>query len=141
MCLEMNELDLNSKIFFIGDVRNKEAMQNVFSKNRTSSCFMQPHTSMSSDGRKSISSYFDQYRRTKILADLSCQYKVKKFVMVSTDKAVNPSNVMVLVKELPKNTCNLYNLKIKTQAKKTTLNLLRPFWKRFRIQWFCCSLV
>jgi FlaA1/EpsC-like NDP-sugar epimerase len=31
---------------------------------------------------------------TKNIADLSCQYKVKKFVMVSTDKAVNPSNVM-----------------------------------------------
>jgi FlaA1/EpsC-like NDP-sugar epimerase len=28
----------------------------------------------------------------------------------------------------------------KNTGEKTTLNLLRPFWKRFRIQWFCCSL-
>jgi hypothetical protein len=45
----------------------------------------------------------------------------------------------VLVKELPKNTCNLYNLKNKNTGEKTTL-YYDPFWKRFRIQWFCCSL-
>ncbi len=58
---------------------------------------------------------------TKIIADCSVKYGVKKFVMVSTDKAVNPTNVMGCSKRI----CEIYvqSLDQAIKVKKTNLFL------------------
>ena len=55
---------------------------------------------------------------TKVIADLSVKYGVKKFVMISTDKAVNPTNVMGCSKRI----CEIY-----VQSLNNTQTIVRFF--------------
>ena len=55
---------------------------------------------------------------TKVIADLSVKYSVRKFVMVSTDKAVNPTNVMGCSKRICEIYCQSLNKKIDQENKK-----------------------
>ena len=55
---------------------------------------------------------------TKVIADLSVKYDVKKFVMVSTDKAVNPTNVMGCSKRI----CEIYVQSLDRKLKIDRLN-------------------
>lgn len=52
---------------------------------------------------------------TKVIADMSVKYGVKKFVMVSTDKAVNPTNVMGCSKRI----CEIYVQSLNNYQKAT----------------------
>ena len=55
---------------------------------------------------------------TKVIADLSVKYGVRKFVMVSTDKAVNPTNVMGCSKRICEIYCQSLNKKIDKEGNK-----------------------
>ena len=54
---------------------------------------------------------------TKIIADMSVKYGVRKFVMVSTDKAVNPTNVMGCSKRI----CEIYVQSLDRKLKKEAM--------------------
>ncbi len=79
----------------IGDVTDKNRIESIFKEYQPQIIFhaaAYKHVPiMESFPREAINV---NIHGTKIIADLSHKYKVDKFVMVSTDKAVNPTNVM-----------------------------------------------
>jgi FlaA1/EpsC-like NDP-sugar epimerase len=125
----LHELDLEMKDHFpdvnaevvIGDVRIKERMENVFRTFRPQIVFhaaAYKHVPMMENNpSESINT---NVLGTKITADLSVQYKVEKFVLVSTDKAVNPTNVMGASKRIAEIYVQSLNEKAKTTKFITT---------------------
>ncbi|MDX6190106.1 polysaccharide biosynthesis protein [Flavobacterium sp. FlaQc-52] len=96
LCLETLSMNSETKIVaVIADVRSKKALEKVFKT-------YNPHVVYHAAAYKHVplmeenpsQAILTNIKGTKNLADLSCKYNIKKFVMVSTDKAVNPSNVM-----------------------------------------------
>jgi len=80
---------------FIGDITNRERMEQAFIKYRPRYVFhaaAYKHVPMMeiNPSEAVCTNVFG----TKNIADLAVKYDVEKFVMISTDKAVNPTNIM-----------------------------------------------
>ncbi|OCB76669.1 polysaccharide biosynthesis protein [Flavobacterium crassostreae] len=115
LSLEVAAIVSKSKIItVISDVRNKEALHPVFSMYKPQVVFhaaAYKHVPlMEENPSQAIQTNVEG---TKNLADLSCAFGVKKFVMVSTDKAVNPSNVMGASKRIAEKYVQSLQLKSK----------------------------
>ncbi len=102
--LELELLDLKSEtacVPYLGDVTNEDRMNELFS-------LFEPHYVYHAAAYKHVpmmelcpsEAILTNVMGTRIIADLSIKYKVQRFVMVSTDKAVNPTNVMGASKRL-----------------------------------------
>lgn len=94
--LELEEKYPNVKVkLFIGDITNRIRMEHVFEQYRPRYVFhaaAYKHVPMM-ENNPSEAIHTNVFG-TKIIADLAIKYDVEKFVMISTDKAVNPTNVM-----------------------------------------------
>jgi FlaA1/EpsC-like NDP-sugar epimerase len=86
---------------FLGDVRNFDRMNDLFVQ-------FEPQYVYHAAAYKHVpmmevcpqEAILTNVMGTKIIADLAVKFKVRRFVMVSTDKAVNPTNVMGASKRL-----------------------------------------
>lgn len=94
--LELEETHKNNNFHaFIGDVKDEKRMIHLFE-------MYKPHYVYHAAAYKHVPLMEDNPSEaiknnvlgTKMIADLSVKYGVQKFVMVSTDKAVNPTNIM-----------------------------------------------
>ena len=119
--LELRKLYPNANIeLFMGDVRNRDRVEEAFQKFR-------PHYVFHAAAYKHVpmmeinptEAILANVMGTRNVADVALKYEVYKFVMISTDKAVNPTNVMGCTKRLAEIYCQSLFHEAQRQGKKT----------------------
>jgi FlaA1/EpsC-like NDP-sugar epimerase len=93
---QIKALELDVMIIsYVADISNADRMDSILNGHKPSMIFhaaAYKHVPMMENNPSEA--VMCNILGTKILADLAVQHKVNKFIMISTDKAVNPTNVM-----------------------------------------------
>ena len=121
--LEMNDVNENVMIrSVLADIRNQEVLEKVFQKYKPDVVYhaaAYKHVPLMEENPSQA--IYTNVLGTKNLADLSIKYNVERFVMVSTDKAVNPSSVMGASKRIAeKYVQTLHDMNSNDEATSTT---------------------
>jgi FlaA1/EpsC-like NDP-sugar epimerase len=106
--------DLKLKIM-VADIRNREKMENIFTS-------FKPEVIFHSAAHKHVpmmeyhpdEAVSNNILGTKNLVELADKYEVNNFVMISTDKAINPTSVMGASKQVAEMIIKMYGKKSKT---------------------------
>lgn len=81
--------------FILADIRNGSRMENIIREAKPDIIYhaaAYKHVPVMEDNP--LEAILTNVNGTRILADLAVKYKARKFIMISTDKAVNPTSIM-----------------------------------------------
>jgi FlaA1/EpsC-like NDP-sugar epimerase len=126
ICFDISEFGLyqleqafkkeDSIVYIIGDVKNEVRLGQLFERYQPKLVFhaaAYKHVPLMENGNV-LEALQNNVLGTLVVAKISKRHKVKRFILVSTDKAVNPTNVMGVSKRLAEMVCQ------GLQAKKST---------------------
>ena len=125
--LQQTEIKRDAVVISISDVRNNNIMRNLFEKYK-------PHVVFHAAAYKHVplmemhpaEAIRNNVLGTKIVADLAIAYGVERFVFISTDKAINPTNVMGASKRI----AEMYVAELQTVQQHTQKNPIGNFIAR-----------
>ncbi len=113
---EFVHLNFSRGIYLVADIKNRDRLNEVFHQFKPEIIFhaaaykhvplMETHNVSEAIINNAIGTYH--------LAQIAKEFKVKKFILISTDKAVNPTNVMGASKHLAEIICRGLQLKSST---------------------------